>query len=120
VFQTYQDWQLKLERQPVASLDQRRGFLDYMRVARTAVAEELGADPQDLVGVENATAGLNAVARSLRLNSGDEILTSNHEYNALENTWKFVAERSGAKIVVVNVSVPLTAEKKFTTLFPKK
>jgi isopenicillin-N epimerase len=115
VFQTYQNWQLKLETQPVAFLDQERGFLENMSRSRQAVAKELGAFPDDIVGVENATSGLNAVARSLMLEPGDEILTSDHEYNALNNTWKFVAEQTGAKIVVVKIPVPLVSEKQFTS-----
>lgn len=117
VFKVYQDWQLELEQQPVAFLDQDRGFLDRMQTTRSAVAKELGANPQDLVGVENATSGLNAIARSLRLNPGDEILTSNQEYNALNNTWQFVADRSGANIVVADIELPLVSEEQFTATF---
>ncbi len=115
VFKAYQDWQLELEKQPVAFLDQQSGFFERMLAPRTAVAQVMGADPGDLVGVENATAGLNAIARSLELAPGDEILTSSHEYNALENTWKFVADRTGAKIVVSNIPVPLLSEEQFTS-----
>ncbi len=84
VFQAYQNWQLKLERQPVAFLDQARDFIKYMEPVRIALAEELGASPDDLVGLTNATEGLNIVAQSLKLEPGDEILTSDHEYGALE------------------------------------
>ncbi|MGJ8584109.1 MAG: aminotransferase class V-fold PLP-dependent enzyme [Marinosulfonomonas sp.] len=114
VFQAYQDWQRMLESQPVAFLDQERGILDRMALVRRALAKELGADADDLVGVENATAGLNAVARSLDLAPGDEILTTDHEYNALNNTWAFVAQQTGAKIVVVKIDVPLVSEQAFT------
>lgn len=103
-----------LESQPVAFLDQERGILDRMALVRRALAKELGADADDLVGVENATAGLNAVARSLDLAPGDEILTTDHEYNALNNTWAFVAQQTGAKIVVVKIDVPLVSEQAFT------
>ncbi len=120
VFKTYQDWQLTLENQPVAFLDQERGLLDNMKAARVAVAKELGANEQDIVGVENATAGLNAIARSQELTPGDEILTSNHEYNALENTWRFVADRTGAKIVVADIAIPLRSEDQFTSSILKK
>ena len=114
VFEAYQAWQLKLERQPVAFLDPDRGLSGWMRDARTALATELGANPNDIVGVMNATYGLNVVAQSLDLKEGDEILTTDHEYAALEKTWAYVARRTGAKITVVKVPLPLNNEASFT------
>lgn len=114
VFAAYQDWQLRLERQPVAFLDPVRGYAGFLRAAREALAGEVGAQPDDLVGVMNATVGLNIVAQSLPLQEGDEILTTDHEYAALEKTWAFVCRRTGAKVVTAKVPLPLTSEKAFT------
>lgn len=114
VFEAYQAWQLKLERQPVAFLDPHRGLSSWMRDARVALAKELGAGADNIVGVMNATYGLNIVAQSLDLKEGDEILTTDHEYAALEKTWDYVARRSGAKIVNVTIPLPLTTEEVFT------
>lgn len=114
VFEDYQRWQLKLERQPVAFLDPARGLTSWMRAGRQALAQDLGADPDDLVGVVNATEGLNIVAQSLDLSEGDEILTTDHEYAALEKTWDFVCRRSGTRVVQVRIPLPLTSEKAFT------
>jgi isopenicillin-N epimerase len=114
VFARYQNWQLQLERQPVAFLDPMRGYGKWMRDARESLAAYLGADPADLVGQMNATVGLNVVAQSLPLQPGDEILTTDHEYAALEKTWAHVARRTGAKIVVAKVPLPLTSESAFT------
>jgi isopenicillin-N epimerase len=114
VFQTYQDWQLRLERQPVAFLDPIRGYGAWMRDARVALAGALGADPDDLVGQMNATVALNVVAQSLPLGPGDEILTTDHEYAALEKTWAHVARRTGARVVAVTVPLPLTSATGFS------
>ena len=113
VFAAYQNWQLRLERQPVAFLDPLRGYSAWMREAREALATELGADPADLVGVMNATMGLNIVAQSLPLQPGDEILTTDHEYGALEKTWAYVARRTGAVIRTATVPLPLTRAEDF-------
>lgn len=113
VFAAYQDWQARLERQPVAFMDPRH-LAVVLAEARAALGAELGADPDDLAPVVNATAGLNVVARSLPLAAGDEILTTDHEYAALEKTWAFVAARTGAKVRTVTVLLPLTSEKAFT------
>ena len=113
VFEDYQRWQLKLERQPVEFLDSRRGLATNLRVARQAIADEFGADVEDIAQVSNATSGLNIVIQSLPLKAGDEILTTNHEYNALEKTWAYVTRRTGAKVVVVQVPLPLTSSAMF-------
>lgn len=112
VFSTYQGFQLELERQPVAFLG--RDLSERMKLPRVALAAELGTDADNVVGVTNATMGLNIVAQSLPLKEGDEILTTDHEYSALEKTWAFVTRRTGAKVVVVSVPMPLVSEAAFT------
>jgi isopenicillin-N epimerase len=93
VFARYQELQRELERNPVEFLARR--FDDLIAESRTALAAFVGARPDDLVFVPNATAGLNAVIRSLRLEPGDEILTTRHEYGAVTRTWEF----AGATLV---------------------
>ena len=114
VFEAYQGWQLKLERQPVAFLDPNRGLSGWMREGREALAAVVGALADDLVGLTNATTALNIVAQSLDLKPGDEILTTDHEYSALEKTWAYVCRRTGAVVKVVNIPLPLTEEAQFT------
>ncbi|HVW92911.1 MAG TPA: aminotransferase class V-fold PLP-dependent enzyme [Devosia sp.] len=113
VFEEYQRWQLTLERQPVAFLDSHRGLARNLRPMREAMAAEFGTGVDDIAAVTNATAGLNIVAQSLPLQPGDEILTTDHEYSALEKTWAYVARKTGAKIVVVEVPLPLTSAGQF-------
>ncbi len=109
VFETYQAWQLELERQPVEFL--RRRFERLMREARTALGEFVGAEADDLVYVPNATTGLNIVARSLSssLAAGDEVLSTDHEYGALDRTWRFVCQKRSAHYVRQPVPVPVTS-----------
>lgn len=106
VFERYQAWQLELERQPVEFLGRRQKQL--MAEARAQLAEYLGAGTDDVVYLPNVTTALNIVARSLPLNDGDEILTSDHEYGALERTWTFVTEQRKARIAVQKLPIPLT------------
>jgi isopenicillin-N epimerase len=87
VFERYQAYQRDLERQPTAF--QAAIFDDAFTASRAAVAALVGADPDDTVLVPNATAGLNAAVRSLRLGEGDEILTTTHEYGAIVTTLGF-------------------------------
>ncbi len=114
VFERYQAWQAKLERQPVAFLDPTRGLSGWMRDARVAMAGQLGVDPDHIVGLTNATEGLNIVAQSLRLEPGDEILTTDHEYAAVDKTFAYVARRTGARVVPATIPLPLTDAQSFT------
>jgi len=75
--------------------------------ARSQLAEFVGADIQDLVFVNNATTGVNSVLRSLSFSAEDEILTTNHEYNACRNALDFIASRTGARIVIANIPFPI-------------
>ena len=103
VFKAYQQWQMELERQPVEFLGRR--FTGLMHTARQALGAFVGADADDLVYVPNATTGLNAVARSLPLQPGDNVLATDHEYGALDRTWRFVCARRNA--TYVNHPLPL-------------
>ncbi len=95
VLDRYQELQRELERNPSQFLGRR--FHDLLAEARAALAAFVGARAEDLVFVPNATAGLNAVIRSLRLGPEDEVLTTRHEYGAVTRTWEFM----GAKLVYV-------------------
>jgi isopenicillin-N epimerase len=105
VFEAYQRWQLELERQPVEFLGRR--FTALMRTAREKLAAYLHTAADNIVYVPNATVGVNIVARSLRLQPGDEILTTDHEYGAIDRTWRFICEKTGAALRTVPIPVPL-------------
>lgn len=96
----------RLERQPVQFFV--RELEPLLDQARQALAEFLGAAPDDLVFVPNATAGVNTVLRSLEFNAGDELLVSNHEYNACRNALDFAAERARARVVTVDLPFPVS------------
>lgn len=104
VFEAYQAWQLELERNPVGFLGRR--FRPLMAEAREALARFVGARPEDVVYVPNATTGLNIVARSLPLEPGDEVLSTDQEYGALDRTWRFVCARRGARYVRRELPLP--------------
>lgn len=105
VFEAYQSWQLELERQPVEFLTRR--FNDLLRVAREELAAFVGAAADELVYVPNATTGLNIVARSLALQPGDEVLSTDHEYGALDRAWRFVCQRRGARYINHTLPIPV-------------
>jgi isopenicillin-N epimerase len=98
----------ELEREPVRFLSRElEGRLD---AARAALAAFVGADPDDLAFVTNATTGVNTVLRSLALSPGDELVTTDHTYNACRNALDLVAARSGARVTLARVPFPGATE----------
>ena len=105
VFEVYQEWQRRLERQPVRFFS--REATPALRAARETLGAYLNARPEDLVFVHNATFAINVVARSLNLQPGDEVLTTNHEYGACSNAWEAACARRGARYVRQPLAVPI-------------
>lgn len=95
----------EMEAEPVRFLS--RELDDRLDAARAALGQFLGADADDLAFVTNATSGVNAVLRSRAFAAGDELLTTDHVYGACRNTLQFVAERTGARVVVVSLPFPV-------------
>lgn len=98
-------WRAEFESNPFDLLDRRRREL--IREARIALGKFVGAGEQNISFVTNATAGVNAVIRSLQFESGDELLTTNHVYNAVRKTMAYIAGRSGATYREFDVPFPI-------------
>ncbi len=109
VFEAYQNWQLRLERQPVLFLGRELDSL--LKDSRHALGEYLNADADDLVYIPNATHGVNIIAHSLELKPGDEILTTDHEYGACDYTWDFICGKTGAKYIHQSIPLPVHSEE---------
>lgn len=115
VFEVYQSWQRELENQPVEFLGRRAGAL--LAESRQRLAEYLHTSRDNLVYVTNATHGLNIIARSLQLEHGAEILASDHEYGAMDSTWKFLTQKTGAVYINHPISTPLSSHQEFIEQF---
>ena len=109
VFEAYQNWQLRLEREPVNFINNELSVL--LKDARQALGRYLKADTDELVFVPNATFGLNVIARSLPLKPGDEVLTTDHEYGATYNLWSYICQKRGAALIKQPVSFPIASEE---------
>ncbi|APR76370.1 Cysteine desulfurase [Minicystis rosea] len=96
----------RIEREPV------RFFVGELEKlydeARGEIAAFVGADADDLAFVPNATAGVSTVLRSLDFAPGEELLTTDHAYNACKNALDHAAARAGAKVVVARVPFPIS------------
>ena len=105
VLEAQQQLREELERQPIRFM--LRDLPGRLALARKALGSFVGADPDDLAFVSNATTGVNTVLRSLRFEAGDELITTNQAYNACRNALTAAASRDGATLVVADVPFPV-------------
>jgi isopenicillin-N epimerase len=105
VLQYQAELRQRMERQPVQFFV--RDLERLLDEARQALGDFLGAPAGDLAWLPNATTAVNAVLRSLRFEPGDELLTTDHEYNACRNVLDVVASGAGASVVVARLPFPL-------------
>ena len=109
-----QRWRLRMEANPDRFL--RYLLPGALRAAAGRLARFLHAKEQEVVFVENATSGVNAVLRSLEFRPGDEILATTHTYNAVRQTIREVCRRSGAKLVEARIELPIEGPQQWHPL----
>jgi isopenicillin-N epimerase len=130
VFETYQRWQRELESQPVEFLDRR--FAEKLADARAKLAAFLHVDADEVVFFTNPTTAVNMVARNLArlsagvpgsqnldfvLRPGDEVLSTDHEYGALNRTWRYICGQTGACYVTIPIPLPVDDQAGFVERF---
>jgi len=86
-----------------------RKYGGHLDVVRERLGAYVGAAARDLAFIANATVGMNAVAASVRLQPGDEVLLNDHEYGAVIRIWQRACDQAGAKLIVQPIPVPLTS-----------
>jgi isopenicillin-N epimerase len=101
------EYRLMLEREPVRFMV--RELEPLLDRAREVVAAFVGAAPESIAFVPNATAGVNAVLRSLDLDKHDELLVTSQEYDASRNALDYATSLTEAKVRVVDIPFPIAS-----------
>lgn len=117
IFEEFQRLQLELEADPVHFIQKKLPV--YLKEAKKSLAKFIGCDEQDFFFTPNPTFAINTIMRSLNLQAGDEILTTNHEYGAMDRTWHFYCKKSGAKYVRQEISLPIVSKEQIIEEFWK-
>jgi isopenicillin-N epimerase len=103
-------WQEQLDAQPMDFFVRR--FEPAWFQARRRLAGLIGADEGNLVFAENATAAMNVLANSLRLQPDDEVLLTDHEYGAVQRIWRHAVESvAGASLGVAKLPLPIESSE---------
>ena len=117
IFEEFQRFQLELESDPVEFITKKQP--KYLKAARESLAGFVGCNAKDLFFTSNPTFAINVIMRSIKLNEGDEILATNHEYGAMDRTWNFYCKKSGAKYIRQNISLPVVSKEQIIEEFWK-
>ena len=115
IFDNLVSFQKKLEFEPVNFLDNH--LYQYLKDSRFALSNYINCDRDDIAFFPNPSTALNTLIRSLDLKSGDQILTTNHEYGALDRTWNFISKKRGCEYIKLDVEIPFTDKQKFIDSF---
>jgi len=114
VFESYLRLQRELEFHPDTFI---AGALERKKEVRAVLAEYLGTVADNIALVTNVTAGLNFVIRSLGLQEGDEVLSTNQEYGSINRAWVFMAAKRGFKYVNHPFPGPVTTPEDLVEAF---
>jgi len=117
VFDDYQQWQRKLEFEPVQFITKQSDV--YLAASKTALATYLNCDKNDFVYTVNPSTAFNLVIKNLLLKSGDEVLTTNQEYGAMDRTWRYYCKKANAVYKQQAISLPLVSKEQFIEEFFK-
>ena len=117
VFENYQRWQLELEREPVQFIAVNGP--GYLKTSREALGSFIQCSPEDVVYVTNPSYGVNIIAKSLALEPGDEVLSTDLEYGACDRAWSYYCEKKGAQYIKQPISLPVISKEKFIEDFVK-
>jgi isopenicillin-N epimerase len=104
-------FRLAAEAEPVRFLSRLSGELLESALGRLAAF--VGAPARDLAFVENATTGIGIAAKSLALESGDEVIGTDHEYGACAEAWRRACKASGASYRAISVPLPYAGDADF-------
>lgn len=117
IFEAYQQFQFELEADPVDFITRKAGH--YLKTAKNRLSAFVGCEASDFFFTPNPTFAINTVMRSLKLNPGDEILATNHEYGAMDRTWHFYCKKTGARYIRQQVALPVVSKEQMISDFWK-
>ena len=115
VFEDYQKWQRKLEKQPVEFLT--NDLWEALKHSRVTLSKFVGCDEDEVLFFSNPTSAIANVINSLNLDDGDEVLMTDHEYGALVRQWNLWGEKNNVKIKQQKVPVPVRSKDMFINNF---
>ena len=115
VFKDYQNFQKKLENQPVQFMTKH--FWKNLKITRDTLGDFIKCNGDDILLFPNPTTAINNVMENLDITEGDEILTTQHEYGALIRAWSRLSRKKKFTFIKQKIDLPLDSKEKFVNQF---
>jgi len=88
------------------------GWEEEIENTRQSVADLLGADKEEIALIHNTTEGMNLIARSFDLQSGDEVILADHEHTSGRVCWEVFQQTYGVNLIRPTLPIlPKTVEE---------
>jgi len=109
VLQVQQRYRERMERQPVRFMttEMEQG----LRASADTLARFLGTSGEQIALVDNATAAVNAVLRSIRWRAGDRILITDHTYGGVRKAVQYICDRYDVELIEARVPFPIQSSQ---------
>ena len=117
IFKSLIRWHRKLEKEPVRHL--AFDLYNFLQDSRFSLAEYINCDADDLAFFPNPSTALNTVLRSINFKTDDEVLSTNHEYGAMDRAWDFMSKKKGIKYIKRKIQLPIESKEVFINDFIK-
>ena len=115
VFLDYQNFQKRLEKQPVQFMT--KYFWEDLKITRDTLGDFIKCDGDDILLFPNPTTAINNIIENLDIAEGDEILTTQHEYGALIRAWNRLSIRKSFSFIQQKIDLPLGSKETFIDQF---
>lgn len=115
VFDDYQNWQKELENSPVQFIT--KTGIEALDKSKQALADYINCDKEDFFFTANPTTAVNTIMRSLKLEEGNEILSTDLEYGALDYMWEFYSKNHNVKYIRQKIELPIISKEHFLEVF---
>ena len=115
VFLDYQNFQKRLEKQPVQFMT--KYFWEDLKITRDTLGDFIKCDGDDILLFPNPTTAINNIIENLDIAEGDEILTTQHEYGALIRAWNRLSIRKSFSFIQQKIDLPLGSKEAFIDQF---
>jgi isopenicillin-N epimerase len=93
---------------------------ELLENSRQSLSHYIHCDKDDIAFFPNPSTALNTVIKSLDINPGDEILSTNHEYGTLDRVWNLICKEKQATYIRQSLDLPLTSKEAFLQTFLKR
>ncbi len=115
VFEDYQKWQIKLERDPVKFLT--NDVYEQLEISRNELSKYINCDKNDITYFPNPTHAVASIIDNIKINPEDEILTTNLEYGSCDRMWFYHGKQNNYKYVRSPITLPIVDDNAFLQNF---